>query len=231
MLPNSKGRLIKSLESCFDIIEFLMQEDGGTLDDIADNLEVSRSTAHNHLSTLAKRGYVERYGQEYRVGLGFLQLGEYAKNSNPQFTSMEPIVCDLAERTGEEADFTVPENGRLVSLYHEVGQQKEPGSQVGSTFYMHNTAAGKSILAELSTDQINDILDCWGMPSVTEQTITDRDELFSELEEIRSQGYAVNNQEYMDGYRSVGAVVTNSAGTILGSLCVGGPKYRMSREK
>jgi DNA-binding IclR family transcriptional regulator len=226
MMARDSGRPVKSIHTCFDVIEFLLAEDGGSLREVADGVGIARSTAHNHLTTLVDRGYVRKEGETYRVGLGFLKLGEHARTAGLPYEAIRGTVRDLATETGEEADFTVLENGRLVSIHHEVDGENAAGHLAGSTFHLHATAAGKAILAELPDERVEAILDDRGMPAITEHTITDRDELFADLELTRDRGFAVNDREYMEGYRSVAAAVRAPHGTLPGALCVGGPMYR-----
>jgi len=92
---------------------------------------------------------------------------------------------------------------------------------------MHSTAAGLAILAEYSEERVERVLDRRGLPSRTEHTITDRATLFEALERIREDGYAVNDQGYTEGMRSIGKAVCGPDGTVAGALSVAGPTYRI----
>lgn len=96
---------------------------------------------------------------------------------------------------------------------------------------MHTGASGKAFLAEYSTERVNEIIDRWGLPALTETTITDRERLFEELKEIRDRGYAYNNQENLEGMRAISAVVHNPDGSILGALSIYGPAYRLNQSE
>lgn len=227
MSLSDDGRTIQATETSLEVIEELRRQDGASLTALADGLDLAKSTVHGHLKTLEKHGYVVRVDGEYHVALKFLHFGEYARNRDPRYELAKETVHELSDTTKEEVDFTVPEHGRLISLYHSFGDSSESGLQVGSYFYLHNTAAGKAIMAEWSTEKVRAVVEKWGLPADTELTITDVDELLAELRRTRERGYGVNDQEIMEGFQSLGAVVRTPDDEILGGLSIGGPTYRM----
>jgi DNA-binding IclR family transcriptional regulator len=140
-------------------------------------------------------------------------------------------VRDLAERTDERAQFVIEEQGRGVFLYCESGAQAvKTGSGTGKRMYLHSTSAGKSILAHLPESEIETIIDEWGLPAVTSNTITDRETLFEELAEIRDRGYAFNNEENVEGLHAVGAPLILEDQGVIGALSISGPTHRMKGE-
>ncbi len=228
-IRGEKGK-VKSLEKSIQIIDRIRECNGLKLNELVSELGYSRSTVHNHLMTLLHSGLVVRENNTYHIGLTFLHYGEYARHRKPEYTLAREFVEELADKTGEEVDFTIPEQGRLISIYHLVGDVKSTDLQVGSRFHMHHTAAGKAVLAEMSFDEVKQIIDQWGMPADTDHTITSLADLQSELEHVRECGYAVNDQELIDGFRSIGMTVHYPDKRILGALSIGGPTYRIDPE-
>lgn len=224
------GPTVRATEISLETINAIRALDGARLTEIAERLDLAKSTVHRHLNTLESNGYVVREGNEYQIGLKFLHFGEYARNREGVYRPAEEQVQRLARATNEEVDFTVEEHGRLISLYHSVGQSKRSGLQVGSYFSMHNTAAGKAMLSELPDDRVEAILDRWGLPGKTSRTITDREALLADLDATRERGYAVNDEELLEGFRSIGAAITGPDGSVIGGLSVGGPTYRIDIE-
>lgn len=221
---------IKSLQKSLRILELIRKNDGMKLDEITDATELARSTVHNHLMTLVHEGFVVREHNTYHIGLVFLPYGEYARHRKPEYKLARDYVQELANEANEEADFTVPEQGRVISLYHAVGDVKTSDLQVGSRFHMHNTAAGKAVLAEMDDDEVEQVVDRWGFPATTGHTIQSIEELRAELERVRTRGYATNEQELLEGFQSVGMAVHYPDDRILGALSVGGPTYRIGTE-
>jgi len=92
---------------------------------------------------------------------------------------------------------------------------------------MHCIAGGKALLAELEDDEVDCIINQWGLPRRTENTVTSREALLENLEQIRKRGVALSDEEYADGLRAVARRVLNPDGSVLGALAVSAPKYRM----
>ncbi|WP_227356446.1 IclR family transcriptional regulator [Haladaptatus salinisoli] len=225
------GRTVKATETTFAIIEGLEELDGARVTELAEHLGLAASTVHSHLSTLYEMRYVVREGDKYQIGSRFLKLGEAAKERKEAFDLIEPKVEELAEETEERCQFIVIEHGRGVYLHRETGSRAVwTDSGLGKRIYLHATAAGKSVLASLPEERVERILDQWGLPALTENTITDRAVLFEELDAIRKQGFAVNKEESTVGLRAVGVPITDSSGRMVGALSVSGPTHRMKGE-
>jgi DNA-binding IclR family transcriptional regulator len=213
------------------VVETLRDLNGGRVEEVADELEIANSTAYRHLNTLRQHDYVVKRGDEYRVGLYFLSVGMYARNQQESFELAQEKVEDLAEKTGERAMYTVEERGRRIHICLESGADAvQAGKHVGYRGYLHAAASGKAILAEYPDERVHAFLDEWGMPAKTENTITDREEFFEELERVREREYATNLEETTLGVRAIGVATTTRDGRVLGSFNVSGPKRRMKGE-
>ncbi|AGB33354.1 IclR family transcriptional regulator [Natrinema pellirubrum DSM 15624] len=236
-MTDDRPRPVKTTQTSLALVRAVRESDGATLSELADRLELAKSTVHNHLHTLVDEGFLVRDGDTFHVGLQFLAFGEHARGRNPLYATARRHVYSLAETTGHEADFIVEENGRAYSLEYAIGESSRRSLsesspfRAGNRFYMHNCASGKALLASMSESRVGEILERWGLPATTDQTITDEAELFDELEAIRRRGYAVNDEELIDGYRSIGAAVTDPDGEVLGAFSVGGPTYRMATDE
>jgi DNA-binding IclR family transcriptional regulator len=82
----------------------------------------------------------------------------------------------------------------------------------------------------MEDDRIEEIIDRWGLPQETEQTITSREALYEELDRIRDRGYAFNREEHLKGVKAVGAPVLADDGRVVGAFSVSGPVHRMKGE-
>ncbi|OLZ39466.1 transcriptional regulator [Natrinema saccharevitans] len=223
---NDRGR-VKTTVTAFRIIELLMEEDGMGLSELARELDLAKSTVHRHLSTLRDLEYVTREDDVYRTGLRFLEIGERTRTRSDAYQLAEEKVADLAAETEERSQFIVEEYGQGVYIFRETGERAvRTDSEIGKRIPIHATAAGKAILASLSDDRIDEIIDQRGLPALTEHTTTDEDALWTELEEIRDRGYSINDQENTSGLRAIGVPVQYETGEPLGALSVSGPTHR-----
>ncbi|WP_254544696.1 IclR family transcriptional regulator [Halomarina pelagica] len=225
---DAHGQTVQATETSFTVVEYLKEQDGARLYEVADDLGLANSTAHKHLATLVDLGYVVREGNEYHLGLEFLHIGGLIRDRKKVNRLSMPVVRSLADRTGEQVQFIVEENGRGYHVYTSPGDQAvRVDTRIGKRIYLHANASGKAMMAYWDPERVDAVVDQWGLPAVTQHTITDRDELFEELEAVRERGYAYNLEEHIVGYRGVAAPVCSHDGEVLGALGVGGPTRRL----
>ncbi|MGM0605482.1 MAG: IclR family transcriptional regulator [Halobacteriota archaeon] len=209
------------------ILTTIKTENGATVTDVAETLEMSKSTVHRHLTTLEASKYVVNRGGQYELGLRFLDFGRHAQTNRPIYPLAESRVQELAEKTGEAAWCVVEEHGYAVYLCHGTTPQAvKTHANVGKWEHLHTLAAGKAILAHLPRDRVEAIVDTVGLPARTAQTITDWPTLRAELDRIRSEGIAFNDGETIPNVRAVGVPVLQD-GEPIGALSVAGPKKRL----
>ncbi|WP_144900790.1 IclR family transcriptional regulator [Halobellus captivus] len=222
---------VKTAQTTFRIVETLKSLDGATVTELSGHLAIPKSSAHNYLRTLEHEGYVIESDGVYEVGLRFLDLGGYARSRDRLYTVATPEMKRLAETTGEYANLLVEEHGRGVFLARERGEHAVSlDSYTGQSVRLHTTALGKTVLAFLPRDRVEAIIDRHGLPAKTEHTITDRDELFEALADIRQRERAYDREERIKGLNCV-AVPILSGDDITGALSVSGPVSRMDEER
>lgn len=231
-MVDDPGTSVRATRRSLDIIRALRELNGAPLTRIAAHVDLPHSTVHNHLSTLVDRGFVVREGDTYRLSLRLLDLGEHTRRRRKVYEVARPELADLAEKTGEVASLVVEENGRGVYLALARGARAVPlDTRPGTHAPLHASAQGKSILAHLPDDRVDEIIDQYGLPRETGNTITDRDVLLAELEEIRETGIAYDDGEQFDGLRSVAHAIRDESGTVIGTLGVSGPRNRLADER
>lgn len=213
------------------ILETVADRDGATLRELVQETGLAKSTVHKHLSTLQANDFLVKRGERYLLGLHHLTLGKRAVEMRDRYRLVEKKIDELRNRIEADMDFTVEENGRLVLVSEATRTMSESIFVPGTKFYLHNTAAGKAILASFGSERVDEILDTHGLPQSTNKTVQSRSTLKAELESVREQGYALNDGECVEGYRSVGSVIVNADGSVLGGISIGGPVYRIDRAR
>lgn len=228
MTDDPPENLVKSTQRSFAIVEALRELDGARLTDLALEVELPNSTVHNHLATLIDAGYVVCEDNTYRLTHRFLDHGEYTRSRRKLYSAGRPEIDELAATTGEIASLLVEERGLGVFLYSARGDDAVPlDIQVGKHVHMHTTALGKCILAGLPDERVDEISSTHGLPACTENTITDPEELRDELDVIREQGFARDDEERVKGVTCIAAPVKAETGKILGAISVSGPVHTL----
>jgi DNA-binding IclR family transcriptional regulator len=221
-MERSDGRTLSTVERAFEIVETLVDMGGGRITTVADRLDMAPSTVHGYLSTLERRRYVVKEGDHYYPALAFLRVAEFARTRRDEYRLAEEYTRKLGDRTGCRSLFAALEHGRAVLLHVHAGEHSEwDHEREGNSLHLHDTAVGKAILAALPDGEIEAVVDEWGLPASTGNTITDREALFDELEAIRERGVAFNRGENFEGLRAVGVAV-ESEGRVVGGFSVSG---------
>jgi len=218
---------VKTARTLFEVVEYIKDHEGATISSIAEELGYAKSTVHRHLTTLLELGYVVKTPDGFDVGLQFLDLGQHAKTRHPGYELAHDKVDELAEQTGERAQFLVEEHGEAVYIHRSFGDRAvrtDPG--IGSRIPLHATAAGKAMLASMDADQRVALLDQTEFAPITDATITNRETLLAELDDIADRGYSFNEQENLDGLHAVAVAVSGPDGDVIGALAISGPSHR-----
>lgn len=224
----AKTPRIRTGARMLSVIEVLHEEGGAGVTTVADQLGIAKSTAHDHLRTLQERRYVVRRAGEYHLGFRFLELGQAAKDPWDEYPIIEETVEQLAAETEMRAQFLTAEHHEAVYVYRSTGRHSVPtDSRVGVRIPMHAVAAGKAMLAEFPPERVDAVVEAHGLPALTGNTITDRDQLDAALERVRERGCAVNDEEAWEGIRAVGVPILEPDGSVLGGLSVSGSTHRV----
>ncbi len=225
-------KTIDAVETSFALLEHLKESEGAGVTEIARELGVAKSTAHAHLSTLQSLGYVTREGDTFGVALRFLDLGNAARERSTLHRVGREKANEIAAETGEKVWILAEEHGRGIHLHLASGEQSvRTYARTGQPNYLHQLAGGKAILAWLPDERVEAIIERHGLPARTEETITDQERLFEELERIRERGFARNDGESISGLRAVGAPITNADGVAIGALSLSGPAKRLRGDR
>lgn len=226
------GRRVQAVELSCEILETLRRLDGAGVSEVAAELGRSKAAVHGHLNTLVDNEFVVRRGDEYAISLRFVDFGEYAKTELDIYDIAQEQVERLAETTGEVAQFMVEEHSRGVYLHKARGEDAiQTASYIGNRKNLHCTALGKAILSQLPTERVDVIIERTGLPAHTENTLTTREELLGELEEIREANVAFDDEEILRGMRCVAAPVRHPAGTLHGAISISGPTSRFDDDR
>jgi len=228
---SKSGKKVKSDETLFALIECIREFEGAGVTELAERLDIAKSTVHGHLKSMQDRGFVVKCGSEYHLGLTFFDYGQYVRGQLGIFRSGMQAVDELERATGEMAWLISHENGKAMYIYGRGGQNDiNINTILGTWAYMHCNSGGKAILAHLPEEEIHAIVDEHGLPARTENTITTREELFDELAQIREQGYALNRSEDLKGVHAIGIPLMFGE-EIQGALSIAGPAHRLSEER
>jgi len=207
---------IKSVEKCFVIIDCLH---AGrrlmTLDEITQATGYKKTTCFRLLKTLRNLGIVELSPatKKYQYGPRLAVIGLTAlKNMNLRNTAL-PILQRLRDETGETVNLTILSGSEILYVERIMSDYLvNVNVNIGDRLPVHCASMGKVVLAYLPEDRLETILSSISFEKKTDNTIISRSALIGELEQIRSKGYAINDEELEKGLRAVAAPIFNYTG-------------------
>ncbi len=216
---------VPALEKAMAILELLGNSPGThTATEIHTRLELPKATTFMILNVLERYQMVKRSaGNRYTIGLKAYELGTRYLASLDIVEVVRPHLEALAERTQLTAHLGVVQGESL--LYAD--KVESHGMIRFSTFAgmradIHTSSLGKAIVAFMPEPEAHALLASIDLGAYTPNTITDLDALLAELGRIRSQGYAVENEEGELGVRCVGAPIRDEAGLVVAAISVTG---------
>lgn len=229
MPPNPERNRIQAVDNTFEIILALRDKGWTGVSELAEELDLPKSTVHVYLSTLHDIGYLTKRDGRYRLSLRFLELGGYIRQRIDIFRTARHQIDELSNKTGEVANLGVEEDGRRVLLYSaEPPEGLFDNAPTGEFRLMHWTALGKALLAQLPDSQIEAIVERDGLPAATDNTITDPEALFEEIERVREQGYSIEDEEHHESIKAIGVPVKYvNEPSMRTAVSISGPKRRI----
>ncbi len=232
MLPN--GMVLSLLKAMRVLRCFSDRQPEWGLGQLSQELSIPKSTLLNLVKTLEFGGYLEKVPntQNYKLGLEVFELGYVAKASIPIIQYAIPILEDIQEKTGVIVYFTVPRNGKVLYLEGVYpGRKLIHYSVTGKVLHMHCTGCGKAMLTYLPEETVKRIIDYWGMPQFTLQTINNYESLMATLKCYRKQGYALDLEEESPGVKCVAVPIRTSHNEVLGAISISGSMISMPDDK
>lgn len=225
------GEGVKSVRTVFSILEYLRDNGPTGVTELSNHTGLSKGAVHRYLKTLTELGYATKEDGLYRISLKFILYSSEVKNSESVYQLAEEKVANLAEETGERAQFIAEEHGFGVYVHIKTGEDAvDTDTREGKMLNLTTAASGKVILAFSSAEWVDAVLDEHGFQERTSNTITDRERFIEELAEIRQRGYALNKEEHIEGLWGAAAPVRNPEGEVIGAISVAGPANRVKEQ-
>lgn len=223
-----------TVKRAFQILFMLQRndKDGISFADVAQAFDISKSTAHRYLTTLEEMDIIQRDERDrFHFGFKLVELaGAYLADHDLRNES-EELIKELSSKTQETIHLAIPSSDGIVYIDRvDSSYSIRMASQIGSVVPFHSTALGKAILANYSTAKIDEIIQ-QGLPRKTKNTITSASELLAEIEQIRIQGFAIDNEENEIGVCCVGAPIFNYSRSVIGAISISGPITRMDKNR
>jgi len=225
----------QSVGKALQIIEVLSESNAPMrLQDISKALEMPASTVFRMIAPLMEYGYVQQASDtsRYYLTLKFAKIGSIISSRISVRSVAQPFLLELSDKCKEATCIVIENNMEAVyvdvvdgpdgmlKIMHHIGKQAP----------MHCTGAGKCLLLNYDMQMLDSLIAKKGLERFTPNTITTKKALIEELDTIRANGYAVDDQECEIGARCVAVGIRDYKKKIVAAISVSGPVNRMTNE-
>ncbi len=219
----------------FALLEVIAQKDQYfSLQSLVDELGLPKPTLHRMLQQLEGAGMIQRDGdgRQYSSGLRLRRMAENLLLNNTVHGARHSVLRQLVEEVGESCNITTCSGDEVLYLDRvetlaPLRFYLHPGSRVP----LHCSASGKLFLTQMAPSQRRRLLAHVVLDKYTEKTLSGIDALELEIERVRRDGYAIDDEEFLPGLLCVAVLVPSSSGRSNMAVAIQAPIMRMTAEK
>jgi DNA-binding IclR family transcriptional regulator len=214
---------MKTLDRFFSIIDVLEKNKKMRLQEIADCLNLDKSTVYRFVTKMSKYKFVEREPEtkKYMLGLRFLNISsriierldikEKSKESLDNLSEITQETIHLGMLWGNEIMYIdKKESNNPIRMY----------SQVGKTIPIYCTAMGKVILAFQDAEKIEQIINSITFKRNTPNTIVNKEGLLNEIAAVRENGFAIDKEEHENGITCIAASIRDYTQEVIAAISI-----------
>jgi len=229
-MPNA-DRIPTNLRTLM-ILEVLGRSDRAlTATEINTEIGLPKQTIHRLCTTLEREGFLTRNGnsRRFQPSRRLRSLGAGLLYNSRSHIAPRQSLMDVARQVRETVNFVVPEDEGMSYLDRvETDWMFRIQLPIGTHVPFHCTASGKCFMASLDLAARRALVMSLPLERLTERTRTDPEDLLHELQLIREQGYALDEEEFLNGMVAIAVPVTDQSGRFLAALAYHGPSSRLN---
>jgi IclR family transcriptional regulator, KDG regulon repressor len=235
--PVSRANMSKltSLEKALRIIDAVAKAKSVGLRELAAEVNFPPSTVHRLLTILTASRYLiqDPESKRYRLSLKFLELGSAVREDLDVISAARPHMTSLMEATSETVNLALFDGSGIVYVDQVANSNSflRMFTRVGTRASLYCTGIGKACLAGLPEEFVSSYWHSTEKRPYTDRTIRDEPSLRSELDIIRRQGYAVDNEEMEIGVRCVASAIRQHRSGIVAGVSISGPSSRLTLDR
>ncbi|MBU3101688.1 MULTISPECIES: IclR family transcriptional regulator [Clostridium] len=229
-----KKRLIQSVDRALELIEILAKTSTPlSAIEISVLLDINRTTAYGLINTLMEHEFIERdqLTNKYTIGVKLFELGTLYRFKLPFTPYANQIADSLVEKWSLEVHVGIYQNNAKVIFVLMHLPINSVGIPAGYVAPAYCTGIGKVLMSFLPDEVMESQIEKINFEKRTQYTISDKIELKKELLICNKQGYAKDNQEFLDGMVCLAAPIKDFTGKVVGAISISGPVSRISENE
>lgn len=229
--PVSDSNLADPIGCALHVLTTLrLKPEGLRRDELQDRIDTSPEVLDKTLERMMAQDALryEKATKTYQLSFSVLQsVLDMLRTRNLALVA-QPELGQLRDLSGETAVIAVDDGKQSLNMGHALSNHPiRMGDRLGSTYPYHCSSTGKVFAAYFPQDRLRTFLN-EPLPARTAHTIQNRAELEHELNETRRRGYAITNEELVEGRRAIAAPIFDGSGTVVGAIALSGPSFRVT---
>ncbi len=222
--------MIQSLDRGLQILFILSENRSKGVTELAEDLQVNKSTVFRLLETMEARGLIQQDERtaKYRLGIGLLQLSNGLMRNLDIISISRPIMNQLMNSTKESVHLCTFSSDKVYVVDQvKSNYPMKVSATIGQDEPIYCSSVGKCILANLPDEKKDKLMNEIDFIPFTENTIKTKESLIEELSKIKAEGYAIDDEELSLGVRCLAAPIFNHRGDAKYSIGISGPSLRI----
>ena len=213
---------LQTVDRALQLLEILAEHPRGMQPkEIEEYLELNKVTVHRLLATLENRGFIERIGNAYVVGLKVVELSSIRLSNVELKTEAAPYLRELVNKLGLPVQMAILEGSQVIFIDKvESIHSFRMYSQIGRRIPAYACSVGKILLMQKTDDEIKDIMNGLEFNQFTSKTLKDVEALIETVKEAKKKGYAVDNEEHEEGIFCVAVPIYDYMGNVIAAISV-----------
>lgn len=229
----AESSINKSVLKALEILEFLDLKGPLGVTEISNELGMDKSSVFRALNTLKSRNFVRQESDtlKYCNSYKLLEMGNNVARQSGLIKTASSFLRQLSRQVSGAVCLGVRDG--LSVIYIDKIESETPvraSMKVGQSLPLYCTAMGKSILAFMAPEKLNQLLGRIVFEARTPNTHRNLESLKADLVEIRRRGYSLDDEEHIPGLFCVAAPIFNSSGQVIAGLSVANVKMLIPEE-
>ena len=228
---NSNGALVPAVDRAAQILQTIASSENALgVSELSRQLGLNKSTTHDILSTLCHHHLLERdNAKTYRLGYALVELGHRVGEHMDLRAAAHPRLVKLAHTVEETVFLGTFHDGNVTIVdKEEAPHDLKITSPLGRRLPYSAAAFGRVFLAAMSDSEVNLLMSEKPLHTFTPKSLTNPSAFRAALQQVRAQGYALDDEEYLAGVRAAAAPINDTHGNVIGALCVVGFSNRLT---
>lgn len=225
---------VSSVLKVFSILQALGEQKNIGVSELSQRLMMSKATTYRFLQTMKTLGYVaqEDEADKYSLTLKLFELGAKSLEYVDLISLADKEMQYISEKTNEALHLGAFDDDAIIYIHKiDSNYNLRMQSKIGRRNPLYSTAIGKVLLSDKEDSFIREKLSHVTFIKHTEKTLENTEQLLSELEVVKVQHFAEDNQEQEPGLRCLAAPIYNRFGSIIAGLSISFPTIRFDETR